>query len=119
MQNWLPYSMKPPPKPMANYNPFFSPNNTGFYAVGGDVKVKQQVEPQVKHHSSEGARVLISANPLVKEGFVDYPKAYEALQYGFGKGVRNKPLTNVPVQKGRSTKQLNDMDASNYYSFIK
>jgi hypothetical protein len=112
MENWLPYSKKPPAKQMANYNSFFSPNNTGFYAVGGDVKVKQ--------HSSEGARVLMSANPLVKEGFVDYPKAYEALQYGFGKGVRNKPLANVPVQNnGRSQKQVDGMDASNYYNFIK
>ena len=114
MQNWLPYSMKPPAKRMTNYNAFFSPNNTGFYAVGGDVKVKQQPR------SSEGARALVSANPLVKEGFIDYPKAYEALWYGFGKGVRNKPLSNVPVQNnGRSAKQLDDMDASNYYRFIK
>lgn len=115
MENWLPYSKKPPAKPMANYNPFFSHYNAGYYAVGGDVKVKQG-----KSHSPEGARGLISANPLVKDGFIDYGKALESLQYGFGKGIRNKPLANVPVpNNGRSQKQVDEMDASNYNRFIK
>ena len=110
MQNWLPFSQKPPSKPMANYNPFFTPNNAGFYAVGGDVKVKQN-----KAHSSEGARMLYSANPLVQEGFIDYPKAYEALQYGFGRGIRNKRPSIPEQNNGRTMNQLNLMDQSNYY----
>ena len=112
MQNWLPYSQKPPSKPMANYNPFFSPNNAGFYAVGGDVKVKQS-------RYSEGARELVNPNPLVKEGFIDYGRALESLQYGFGKGIRNK-TPSIPVQNnGRTAKQVDLMDASNYNNFIK
>lgn len=115
MENWLPYSKKPPAKKMANYNPFFTPNNTGFYAVGGDVKVKQG-----KSRYSEGARELTNSNPLVKEGFIDYGKALESLQYNFGRGLRNKPLANVPVpNNGRTQKQVDEMDASNYNKFIK
>jgi hypothetical protein len=112
MQNWLPYSQKPPAKPMANYNPFFSPNNARFYAVGGNVKVHQS-------RYSEGARELVNSNPLVKEGFIDYGPALESLQYGFGKGIRNKRPSVQVSNNGRTSKQVDLMDASNYNNFIK
>lgn len=106
MQNWLPFSQKPQAKVPINYNAFFTPNSTGFYEKGGTVHVKNDFQ-------------LVNANPLVSARTVDYPFAYSALQYGFGKGVRNPP-DNVTPAKGRySIQQVRDLDASNYYNFIK
>jgi hypothetical protein len=124
MENWLPFSMKPPAKVMSNYNPLHGATE-GFYAVGGDVKVKNV--PMSKYpeghpvhaHPNLYGRPLQSQNPLVRAGFVDYPRAYEALWYGWGKGVKNKPLTNVAIHNGRSYEQVEDLDSSNYYNFVK
>jgi len=106
MQNWLPFSQKPQAKIPVNYNPFFTPNATGFYEKGGEVHVKN-------------GRELINQNPLVTPQTIDYPFAYSALMYGFGKGLRN-PAEPITLPKGKYTiQQVRDMDASNYYNFVK
>ena len=108
MQNWLPFSQKPPAKIPVNYNPFFTPNSTGFYETGGKVHVKEN-----------DGRPLIDQNPLSNSKFNDIPYAYSALMYGFGKGVRNPP-DNVSLPKGRySIQQVRELDSSNYYNFVK
>jgi len=106
MQNWLPFSQKPQAKVPVNYNPFFTPNNSGFFEAGGNIKEKNGFS-------------LINANPLVTPKTIDYPFAYSALQYGFGRGLRNPP-DNVTLPKRRYTiQQVRELDASNYYNFIK
>jgi hypothetical protein len=113
MEHWLPFSKKRNPPAPVNYNPLFSRYTEGYYAQGGQVKVHQ--------HKAGGGdpRELKSANPLVREGFIDYPKAYEALWYNFGKGLRNKPAKPEVVHNGRSLEQVNNLDSSNYYNFVK
>jgi len=100
---------------MPNYNPLFSENTAGFYEKGGQVKVENN-KPLSNVLVS---RQLVNSNPLSTEKFVDYGPSLEALQYGFGKGITNRPLTNVQVHNGRSLQQVREMDASNYYNFIK
>ena len=109
MQNWLPFSQKPQAKIPVNYNPFFTPNSSGFYETGGSVKVVEEND----------GRSLVNANPLVTPKNIDYPFAYSALQYGFGRGLRNPP-DNVVVPKRRyNIQQVRELDASNYYNFVK
>jgi hypothetical protein len=116
MQGWLPFSQRPPAAVMTNYNPFFSPNNAGYYAIGGQVHVRK---PSRGSDDSDARRSMVNANPLQTPGYTDFPDAYEALQYGFGKGVHDAPLRNIYIKQGRTIQQIREMDASNYYNFVK
>lgn len=108
MQNWLPFSQKTQARIPVNYNAFFTPNPSGFYEKGGSVHVQNQ-----------DGRSLINANPLVSPATNDYPFAYGALMYGFGKGLRN-PREEITLPKRRYTiQQVRNLDSSNYYNFIK
>lgn len=107
MQNWLPFSQKPPAKIPVNYNPFFTPNPTGFYEKGGKVI------------SENDGRKLIDQNPLSKPANNNYPFAYSALMYGFGKGLRNPPDAFHEPKRGYTIQQVRELDASNYYNFVK
>ena len=109
MQNWLPFSQKSQAKIPVNYNPFFTPNASGFYEKGGKVKVVQEND----------GRSLIDQNPLSKPANNDYPFAYSALMYGFGKGLRNPPDTVTLPKRRYTIQQVRELDASNNYKFIK
>jgi 4-amino-4-deoxy-L-arabinose transferase-like glycosyltransferase len=103
MQNWLPYSQKPPSKPMKNYN------NLDRYEHGGQLKEKLKSSLPLGDY-------FINANPLNRD--VNYPRAYtDALFYNYNRGgLKNKPAVIHPINNGRSLLEVDNLDSSNYYN---
>ena len=101
MENWLPFSMRPPAKTPVNYNPLFE--------VGGS--------PKVTNNKIEGDR-LINANPLATKEMTDYPCAYtNPIMYNFNRGGLRNPKPVIPtIDNGRSLLEVDNLDYSNYYN---
>ena len=76
-----------------NYNNLDRPR----YAIGGSVR-----EP------------VMNMRPLQK--FEDVPDALSSMQYGYGGGIYNRPVTFPVPNNGRTMQQVNALDVSNYYN---
>ena len=107
MENWLPFSMKPPAKRPVNFNPLRP--SLGSYEVGGDLKHKNE-----KIESDN----LINANPLATKNMTDYPFAYtNPIMYNYNRGGLRNPKVIIPtIDNGRSLLEVDNLDSSNYYN---
>ena len=90
---WLPYSYGKRNNYPINYNNLDRPR----YATGGVVNEKQR--PSI---------------PMEK--FYDVPHALSSMQYGYGGGIYNKPISFPAPNNGRSLQQVNSLDYGNYYN---
>lgn len=93
MKGWLPFSYGKRNNYPRNYNNLERPR----YATGGEVETKAQ-----------------KARPV--EAYYDVPHALSAMQYGYGGGIYNKPITFPTPNNGRSLQQVASLDYGNYYN---
>jgi hypothetical protein len=91
MKGWLPFSYGKRNNYPRNYNNLDRPK----YATGGEVESRK-------------------ARP-VHEPY-DVPYALSAMQYGYGGGIYNKPISFPPPNNGRSLQQVASLDYGNYYN---